>query len=242
MKILALDSTAKVAAAALCENEILIAQESLNAGLTHSETLLPMIERLLKKAGVSINDIGLFACSGGPGSFTGVRIGAATVKGLAFGKGKPCVAVSSLLALAYNMREANGIVCSAMDARRSQLYYALFEVKNGDVIRLCADTAQSEDSLAADFIKYADKSKKVFVVGDGAAIARDVLCRHGIGYESIPEERELQNGYSVALCAYRAYLSGETVSDLTLVPSYLRLPQAERERIEKDKNNISEVK
>ena len=126
MKILALDSTAIVSTVAICEDEKLLAQFTINNGNTHSETLLPMIEASLKVLKLTTDDIDLFACSAGPGSFTGVRIGAATIKGLAFNRNKPCAPVSSLDALAHNLLYTNGIVCPVMNARRSQLYNALF--------------------------------------------------------------------------------------------------------------------
>ena len=141
MKIFACDSTAKTASVALCENNILLAEFTQNGGNTHSETLLPMVESALKTLGLRADDIDLFACSAGPGSFTGVRIGAATIKGLAFAKGKPCVGVSTLEALAYNLVGYEGLICPVMNARRSQVYTALFR-SNGEVLeRLMDDSA-----------------------------------------------------------------------------------------------------
>ncbi|MBO5757809.1 MAG: tRNA (adenosine(37)-N6)-threonylcarbamoyltransferase complex dimerization subunit type 1 TsaB, partial [Clostridia bacterium] len=126
MKILALDSTAVVGSVALCEDTRMVAHYTLNTGNTHSQTLLPMIESALGCAEWEIDDLDLIAVSNGPGSFTGVRIGVATVKGLAFGKNIPCAGVSTLEALAYNLRYFNGIICPVMNARRAQVYNALF--------------------------------------------------------------------------------------------------------------------
>ena len=148
MKVLALDSTALVASVALCEDGKLLGELTLNNGNTHSQTLLPMVEFLLKQFDMTPGDVDLFAATVGPGSFTGVRIGAATLKGLAFGRNRPCVAVSALEALAYNMRDTDGIVCALMDARRGQFYTATFEVKDGTVERITPDEAKSGEDIA----------------------------------------------------------------------------------------------
>ena len=141
MKILALDSTAKVASVALCEDELLLGELTLNNGNTHSQTLLPMVEFLLNKFELAPSDIDLFAAAIGPGSFTGVRIGAATLKGLAFGKKTPCAGVSTLEALAYNLSDRDGLICPVMNARRQQVYTALFRAKDGVLERLMPDSA-----------------------------------------------------------------------------------------------------
>ncbi len=226
MIILALDSTAKAAAAALLCDEKLIAKDMHDDGNTHSSTLLPMVEKLLLKNSLTVNDIDLFAATAGPGSFTGVRIGAATVKGLAFGKGKPCVAASALHALAYNMRDTDCIVCALMDARRGQFYTATFEVKDGKVTRITPDEAKHGEDIAASLAKY----ERVYLVGDGAAIAKPFFADNAI---LASEDRLLADGESVGLLAYKLYKEGKTVSDSEFAPTYLRLPQAERERLEK---------
>jgi tRNA threonylcarbamoyladenosine biosynthesis protein TsaB len=141
MKILSLDTTAEVCTAAICEDKRLIAEMTVNTGNTHSQTLLPVVEQLLKISETSFDDIDCYACSTGPGSFTGVRIGVATVKGIAYGKNKPCISVSTLEALAYNLIGFDGIICPVMNARRNQVYNALFECKNSKLTRLCEDRA-----------------------------------------------------------------------------------------------------
>ena len=224
MKILALDSTATTASVALCEDTKLIAITTLNAGLTHSEALLPLVEQLLIRAHVTVNDIDLFACSEGPGSFTGVRIGAATVKGLAFGKQKTCIGVSTLEALAHNLACCDGIVCPVMNARRDQVYNALFRIQNGEVTRLCDDRAISVSQLAQELGEY---SEPIYICGDGASLMSHVNSHY------VPDHLLWQNGYSVAQCALRAYNEGARTSDTELSPTYLRLPQAERERLER---------
>ena len=229
MRILALDSTAKVAAAALLDDDRLLCKVAVSDAMTHSATLLPEIERLLKDAGLTFADIDLFAASAGPGSFTGVRIGAATLKGIAFGRNKPCCAVSALEALAYNLRRTDGIVCALMDARRGQFYTATFAVADGKVTRLSPDEAKSGEEIAASLAAY----PHVTLVGDGAAVALPFF--DGLPVELCPEENRLADGESVGLVAYAMYRAGRTVSDADFAPVYLRLPQAERERLEKEK-------
>ncbi len=232
MIILALDSTAQTGAVALCRDEKLVASFTLNTGNTHSETLLPSVEAVLKLGDVTVDDVDLFAISKGPGSFTGVRIGAATVKGMAFGKDKPCIGVSTLEALAYNLRGFSGIACPVMNARRSQVYNALFRVENGKIERLCPDRAIALADLAEELAAYGDVP--VYLSGDGYEMTREALASCNLG--STPEELIYQSGYSVAMCARAAYEAGERTTDAELVPTYLRLPQAERERLEKEQN------
>ena len=232
MIILALDSTAQTGAVALCRDEKLVASFTLNTGNTHSETLLPSVEAVLRLGDVTVDDVDLFAISKGPGSFTGVRIGAATVKGMAFGKDKPCIGVSTLEALAYNLRGFSGIACPVMNARRSQVYNALFRVENGKIERLCPDRAIALADLAEELAAYGDVP--VYLSGDGYEMTREALASCNLG--STPEELIYQSGYSVAMCARAAYEAGERTTDAELVPTYLRLPQAERERLEKEQN------
>jgi tRNA threonylcarbamoyladenosine biosynthesis protein TsaB len=228
MKILALDSTAEVCSVALCDDQRLIAEITVNTGNTHSQTLLPAVEQILKISETDIDDIECFACSTGPGSFTGVRIGVATIKGLAYGKNKPCVSVSTLEALAYNLKSLEGIVCPVMNARRNQVYNALFESKNGCVVRLCPDRALSIDELDAEL---SSASLPVYLCGDGYDITEK-------GFKltkttSVHERQRLQSAYSVACCALEKIEKGQTLTDAEIVPIYLRPSQAERERNEK---------
>lgn len=229
--ILAVDSTAKVAAAAITRGAQLMFTATSDTGYTHSETLLPMIEAMMSELHLSVSDIGLFACSAGPGSFTGVRIGTAVIKGLAFGTGTPCAGVSSLEALAYNLLGMNGILCPSMDARRGQVYNALFRFGGSKIERLTPDRAISIESLAAELSAY--NGEKIYLCGDAYTLLYDALPEYGIKPELTPELLRRQSAYSVAVCAYNAYLCGKTVSDSELEPVYLRLPQAERERLER---------
>lgn len=228
MKILAVDTSALTLSVALTEDKKPIAQTTLNTGHTHSETLLPTLERLMDFASWKVSDIDLFAVSEGPGSFTGVRIGVSFVKGLAFG-GKTCVGVSTLEALAYNLLGFKGIISPVMDARRGQFYNALFESDGKTLTRLCEDRAISAEELEKELEKYADTP--VYLCGDGYEIARKMLKNDNI--EVTPEALVKQNAYSVAMVALKEYENGRAVDDSTLSPTYLRVPQAERERLER---------
>lgn len=227
MKILALDSTAKVASVALCEDGQLLGELTLNNGNTHSQTLLPMVEFLLDKFDLSPLDIDLLAVAAGPGSFTGVRIGVATIKGLAFGQNKPCTGVSTLEALAYNLCDYDGLICPVMNARRQQVYTALFRAKDGKLERLMPDSAIAIAELDQKLSQY---NEPVRLCGDGYDVTLPLLT-----HEVIPtsERYRHQSGYAVAQVAKRMFDAGETCTDITVSPVYLRLSQAERERAER---------
>ncbi len=227
--ILALDSTAQCASVALLRGDKVLWQRTVCDGFTHSETLLPMIETALGDTKLTCDGIDIFACSAGPGSFTGVRIGTATVKGLAFGKNKPCVGVSSLEALAENLREKKGIICAAMDARREQVYCAIFESDGEAVTRLCPDRAMAASELCDELMVY---SLPIYLCGDGYNVVQRA-CEGQIGFAPVTEEEKLQNAVGVARVALREYSKGNFVNDTELSPTYLRLAQAERERNER---------
>jgi len=229
MIILSLDSTEITATAALTDGKRLLGQTVLTVGNTHSETLLPAIENLMKSTGLTYDRVELFACAAGPGSFTGVRIGAATVKGLAFGRNVPCVGVSALEALAYNLIGFDGILCPVMDARRSQLYNALFRCRNGILERLTPDRTIAASELAEELKGY---NEAILVNGGGTHI----LCEAAGDLPRLrpaPELLRYESAYSVALCALTAVENGLDLTDKTdliLAPTYLRPSQAERTR------------
>lgn len=233
MLILALDSTAQVGSVALCEDETLIAEYTLNTGHTHSETLLPMVESVLKITGYTVDDVDLFVCTAGPGSFTGVRIGAATIKGIAFGKDKSCIGVSTLEALALNGMALDGILCPCMNARRQQVYNALFDGNGKEMTRICDDRALAITELGEELAeKYPDKA--VYLMGDGAKLVYDALSETlGERLMILPERLIHQSGYNTALCGLRLYREGVRTTDFELAPVYLRPSQAERVRMEK---------
>ena len=230
MKILAVDSTATTASVAITEDELLLAEYTISNGNTHSETILPMIESALCILGLSVSDIDLFACSAGPGSFTGVRIGAATVKGLAFDSQKPCVAVSTLEALAYNLVGVKGLICPVMNARRSQVYTALFESDGENLTRITDDNAISISELDS---MLADKKQTVSFCGDGYEVTLPEIKL--TSFTPTPKRQRIQSAYSVACVALKKYAKGEFTSDKELVSTYLRPCQAERELAEKNK-------
>lgn len=231
MLILGLDASAVAGSCALCdisgEKTVLIAESFVNTKLTHSQTLLPMAENMLKNAGANINDIDLIAVTAGPGSFTGIRIGAAAAKGLAYALNKPCAGVSTLHSLAYNCLGSDGIVCSVMDARCNQFYNALFSVEGNVVTRLTPDRAISADDLNRELID-GYYGKKIMLAGDGAELAFRML--KNIRTELAPVGIRFQRASSVCL----ASAEYNQISARELLPVYLRLPQAERERLAKN--------
>lgn len=232
MKILSFDSTARVASVAICDNGRVLASYNVDNGFTQSELLLPMAESVLKQTGLSFSDIDAYAVTSGPGSFTGVRIGVALVKGLAFGREIPCISVSTLEALSENMRGLKGIIVSAMDARRSQVYTALFRSDGENITRITNDLAISLDSLSEMLLGY--KDEPIYVVGDGYDVVIKSLEKHSIRHEDTPILLRLQNAASTAKIAEIMIKNGNVLNDKELKPTYLRLPQAERERIEKE--------
>lgn len=227
MLILAFESSAKAASVALCRDGKLISQYSQCSGLTHSRTLLPMAEDMLKNAELSIRDVDAFAVAHGPGSFTGVRIGVSTVKGLAWAADKPCVGVSTLEAMAWHGLAAGGYVCAVMDARRNQVYNALFRIENGRPVRLCEDRAIALTELIEEVKKL---DAPVFLVGDGAAITEAYFRENRLDCRVAPDNLMWQSAWGVAMAAQ----DKEFGKSEELLPVYLRLSQAERERLERE--------
>ena len=226
MLILAFESSARAASVALVENGRLISQYSQCSGLTHSRTLLPMAEDMLKNAELSLDKVDLFAVAHGPGSFTGIRIGVSTVKGLAWAADKPCVGVSTLEAMAWHGLAAGGLVCPVMDARRSQVYNALFQVENGKPVRLCEDRPIALSQLAEEL---RDLNAPAFLIGDGAELAEKYLREQAIPCTVAPENLRWQSAWGVAMAA----MDKTPGNADALLPVYLRLSQAERERQER---------
>ena len=224
MKILAVDSSSVTASVALVEDEKIISEFFMNAGLTHSETLAPMIDAVLKNSKTNPPEIDLFAVTTGPGSFTGLRIGVATIKAMALATNRPCIGISSLYALAMNSEFSNSIVCACMDARRSQLYNALFRIDGEKIIRLTEDRAISVENLITELRNF---DEKIEFVGDGA-----LICYNSIGKNSLctlmPEKSRYIRASSVAFVAKEFYSSGVSYGPCDLSLNYIRVPQAER--------------
>lgn len=225
--ILGIDSSTITAGCALYDSGRVIAEQFLNTKHTHSQTLLPMVENMLKSAEVSLSDVETIAVTAGPGSFTGLRIGIASVKGMTMGAGKRCVSVSTLEAIAYNFVGVDGIICCAMDARCGQVYNALFRSENGIITRLCEDRAIKAVDLYEE-LKKLDGS--IILAGDGAEILHKATEE---SFTLAPLPLRYQRGLGVCLAAE----GKESIDAAALMPSYLRLPQAERERLEREKGN-----
>lgn len=223
MKILSVDSSSVTASVAITENDKILAESFINNGLTHSQTLMPMVEKTIAESGISVKDIDLFAVTHGPGSFTGVRIGIASVKGMADALGKQCIPISTLEAMAEPLKNDDVIACAVMDARCNQVYTALFNKGN----RLCGDKAVLIDELGEELKQY---DKKIVFIGDGSVLCYEKLHEIIQNSELADEKIRYVHGSSIGFVAENKVANGvELVNSENLVPFYLRLPQAERE-------------
>ncbi len=240
MIVLGLDSTAKVAAAGVYDGERVLAEERIESTMTQSELLLPLARRALAAAGLDFSDVELYALTLGPGSFTGVRIGVGLVKGLVFDKDIPCAGVSVLEALAAGLSPFEGIAAPVLDARRDQVYNALFHCEGGRLVRLCEDRVLPLDELLTE-LKESYGDTPVCFAGDAYDKAAARAAEAGLCVTDVAREERLPSGAAVARLGYAAHLAGESVSGEQLAPVYLRLPQAERERLERE-NNKTEAK
>ena len=230
MHILAFESSAKAASVAVLADGALLADYTQNSGQTHSRTLMEMAKDMLANCALAPQDISAVAVAVGPGSFTGVRIGMACAKGFAWGREIPCCAVSTLAAMAAGLGVWQGYVCPVMDARRSQVYNALFHVSQGNCHRIREDRAISLADLGQELKNL---EEPIFLVGDGSILCYNTLLETLPGLVLPPEHRMHQRAEGVALEGWRMAKEGDTVSGAELVPNYLRLSQAERERLER---------
>ena len=233
MKILALETSAKAVSAAVSEDGKILASGYQDTGLTHSRTLMPIVEHILKNTDLTVHDMDVIAAAVGPGSFTGIRIGVAAAKGLACAAQKPVVGVSTLAAKARNVAFMDGLVVCAMDARRQQVYNALFEAKDGHLTRLTEDRAISLEDLAAE-LKASPLPRTI--VGDGGQLCLRYMEDAGVPCRLAPPHLVMQNAMSVALAAEEEALAGRLTDAQGLLPLYLRPPQAVRlrDRVQKD--------
>jgi tRNA threonylcarbamoyladenosine biosynthesis protein TsaB len=229
MKILSIECSATPCSVAVSENGKILASEFINEKLTHSQTLMPMAERVLSSLNINMNHIDGLAVSAGPGSFTGIRIGISAVKGLAAPKGLPCAAVSTLLSMAYNYYDTDCIVCAVMDARCNQVYNAVFDISGGEITRICEDRALLCDELAEKIkIMSQTEQKRVIIVGDGANVFYPYVKE--IPFVELADEARLyQNATGISKAALKIFEQQNAVTPQELLPVYLRLPQAERE-------------
>jgi len=231
MLILAFETSAKAGSVALLDGQTLLAESYQNTGLTHSQTVMPMAEAALKSCGYTPKDVQAVAVAAGPGSFTGVRIGVAAAKGFAWGGELPCYGVSTLEAMALQLGVNDGFVLPVMDARRAQVYNALFRAKDGNLERICPDRAISLEDLGKEIKNL---SEPVFLVGDGSILCYNTLKETVPGLILPPEHRIHQRAVGVGLAALRMIAEGLPGDAGALKPNYLRLSQAERERLARE--------
>ena len=233
MLILAFETSAKSCSAALHDGQKLLAESYQNTGLTQSQTLMVMARDLLKVCGKTAADVTHLAVAAGPGSFTGIRIGVAAAKGFAWGAELPLCSVSTLEAMALGLGVMEGHVCACMDARRNQVYNAIFLAEDGKLVRVCEDRAVSLEELRGE-LSYIDGP--IYLVGDGAALVHRQLSDDIPELILPPEHRVHQRASGVALAAIEAMSRGESTDAAAAQPNYLRMSQAERERLEKMQN------
>ncbi len=232
MKIFAFETSAKSVSVALMEDGRLLAESYQNTGLTHSQTLMVMAQDLLRQCGLEPGAVDAVAVAGGPGSFTGVRIGVAAAKGFAWGAEKPLVGVSTLEAMALGLGVHSGYVCPVMDARREQVYNALFYAEKGHLRRVKEDRAISLEELGREL---AALEEPVFLVGDGSVLTFRTLENTVKTLVQAPEGRQHQRAYGVALAAQQALAAGGSFDGGAMTPNYLRVSQAEREKAAREK-------
>ena len=225
--ILAFETSAKAASVALHDGSKLLAESYQNTGLTHSQTLMVMAEDMLKQCGYTAKDVTAVAVAAGPGSFTGVRIGVAAAKGMAWGLQVPCYGVSTLEAMAKNLGIYDGVACAVMDARRNQVYNGLFRAEKGAIVRMTEDRASALADLGAELVQM---DAPVYLVGDGSLVAKAALEDRVI---APPEHRMHQRAAGVAMVAAEQIAAGMVADAEALEPNYLRLSQAEREKLER---------
>ena len=235
MKILGLDSSGLVASVAIVEDNDLKGEYTVNYKKTHSQTLLPMLDEVAKMIELDLNSIDAIAVSGGPGSFTGLRIGSATAKGLGLALGKPLIHIPTVDALAYNLAGNRDIICPLMDARRNQVYTGIYEFCDGKLQIL-------ENQMAVSVTEIAEKlnalGREVIFLGDGVPVYRKTLAEvMKIPYSFAPAHMNRQRASAVAVLGAQYYVQGRAESAMEHKPDYLRLSQAERERKEREEQN-----
>ena len=227
MTTLCIDTSSITCACSVVKNGEVLADILINNGLNHSQTLLPSVKKVLEDSNLTMADIENISVTVGPGSFTGVKISAATVKGIAFERNIPCTAISTLEALAYN-KESDGLVCAVMDARRGMLYNAVFKMENGKALRLTEDRQISCEDLFNEV-----NGKDIFITGDGTELFKKFCDERSFKTEAAEGDLRFVRGIGIYKAAENCGF--KETSHEKLVPEYLRLPQAERERLEKER-------
>ena len=233
MKILAIDSSGLVATVALLDQDILVGEYTIHNKKTHSQTLLPMIDAMLSMAEVPVEELDALAVSAGPGSFTGLRIGSATAKGLGLALKKPLVAVPTVDALAYNLYDAQGLICPIMDARRKQVYTGIYRFEEHQLMTLKEQWAAPIEELLEELNQ---RGEMVTFLGDGVPVFRELIAEKlQVPYSFAPAHVNKQRAAAVAALGSIYYKEGRTETAMEHIPEYLRVSQAERERAEREK-------
>ena len=235
MKLLGIDSSSLVASVAVVTDDVLTAEYTVDFKKTHSQTLLPMIDEVVTMLGMDLHEIDAIAVSGGPGSFTGLRIGSATAKGLGLALEKPLIHVPTVDAMAYNLWGSDALICPIMDARRNQVYTGIYEFCDGKLQIL-------ENQMAVSVTEIAEKlnalGREVIFLGDGVPVYRKTLAEvMKIPYSFAPAHMNRQRASAVAVLGAQYYVQGRAESAMEHKPDYLRLSQAERERKEREEQN-----
>ena len=231
MLLLAFETSAKAGSVALLDGDKLLGESYQNTGLTHSQTIMTMAEDLLKASGKTPQDVQAVAVAAGPGSFTGVRIGVAAAKGFAWGAELPCYGVSTLEAMAEGLGIYSGVIVCTMDARRNQVYNAVFKAENGKLTRLCRDRAIALEELKQELLQL---EEPIYLVGDGSNLTYNTLREEVPNLVLPPEHKMHQRAVGVGLLAAAMAEKGEPGDGNALTPNYLRLSQAERERLARE--------
>lgn len=238
MKILGLDSSGIVASVAIVEEDNLIAEYTVNYKKTHSQTLLPMLDEIVKMTELDLESVDAIAVAAGPGSFTGLRIGSATAKGLGLALKKPLVAVPTVDALAYNLYDAQGLVCPVMDARRKQVYTGIYKFENHQLVTVKEQWAAPMEELIEELN---ERGETVIFLGDGVPVFREMIQEKlKVPYSFAPAHLNKQRAAAVAALGMIHYKEGRTETAEEHTPEYLRLSQAERERAEREKAQKTE--
>lgn len=234
MKLIALDSSGLTASVAVMEDDILAAEYTIQYKKTHSQTLLPMLAEVRNMIELDLQEVDAVAVASGPGSFTGLRIGSATAKGLSFAMGKPIVAVPTADGLAYNLYGTDKVVCPIMDARRSQVYTGIYEFLFQED-KYCLNIIKRQCAVAFDEIAQAlnELGREVIFLGDGVPVFRERMKEiMQVPYTLAPAHMNRQRAASIGALGSVYYAQGRFVSGEAFVPEYLRLSQAEREKCE----------
>lgn len=231
MKILALDSSGLVASAAVVEDHVTVAEYTINHKKTHSQTLLPMLDEIKRMTELELSTIDAIAIASGPGSFTGLRIGSATAKGLGLALDIPIIPVPTVDALAYNLYGSQMLICPLMDARRNQVYTGLYTFEGEELVTL---VAQSAVDISEIIDKINETNKEVIFLGDGVSVYEEKIKElTNVGFYLAPACCNRQRAACVASLGEKLYQRGKVQSAAEHAPDYLRLSQAERERLEK---------